>query len=99
MKELQLDGVELREIKTAPMTNGEVEAMQALAGSYEALFSKRAQKYKSMGLKEKNLSEEDMKALIVDEYTFLKRPVLLMEDQVVVGNSKASVEAMKEVLS
>jgi len=99
MKELPLDGVELREIKTAPMTNGEVEAMQAFAGSYEALFSKRAQKYKSMGLKEKNLSEEDMKALIVDEYTFLKRPVLLMEDQVVVGNSKASVEAMKEVLS
>ena len=68
-----------------------------MAGSYEALFSRRAMKYKSMGLKDKNLSEQDYRQLILDEYTFLKRPVIIVDDQIFVGNAKKEVEAAKEV--
>lgn len=98
MKELYLSKVELREIKSAPITKEEIETMHELAGSYDALFSKKAMKYKSMGLKEKNLSENDLKKLILEEYTFLKRPVLVFNKQIAVGNSKQAVEDMKQVL-
>jgi arsenate reductase len=48
--------------------------MKELAGSYEALFSRRAMKYRSMGLNEMELSEDDYRKYILEEYTFLKRP-------------------------
>ena len=96
LRELDVDGtVELQDIKTTKITPEQLDEMQKLAGSYEALFSRRAMKYKSMGLAEKNLTEQDYRQLILDEYTFLKRPVMLAEDQVFVGNSKNVVEQAK----
>lgn len=100
IKELDLDAsVELQDIKTEKITAPQLEQMAKLAGSYEALFSRRAMKYKSMGLKEKTLSESDYKKLILDEYTFLKRPVLVLDNQIFIGNSKSTVEAMKAALT
>lgn len=72
--------------------------MKELAGSYEALFSRRAMKFRSMGLHEQNLEETDYRRLILEEYTFLKRPVLLLDDQIFVGNSKKVVAAGREAL-
>ena len=92
------DGIELQDIKTEPMTAEQVDQMIALAGSAEALFSKRARKYKELGLKDKSLSEADIRQLIIEEYTFLKRPVLVLNDQIFVGNSKKVVEAAAEAL-
>lgn len=93
------DGIELQDIKTEPMTAEQVDHMIALGGSAEALFSKRARKYKELGLKDKTLSEADIRQLIIEEYTFLKRPVLVLNDQIFVGNSKKVVEAAAEALS
>ena len=73
--------------------------MEKMTGSYESLFSKRAMKYKSMGLKDQILSETDIKNLIVDEYTFLKRPVIIIADEIFVGNSKKTIEAAKDMIS
>lgn len=92
------DGIELQDIKTEPMTAEQVDQMIALAGSAEALFSKRARKYKELGLKDQNLSDAQIRQFIIDEYTFLKRPVLVLEDQIFVGNSKKVVEAAAEAL-
>lgn len=92
------NGIELQDIKTVPMTAEQVDQMIALAGSAEALFSKRARKYKELGLKDKSLSEADIRQLIIEEYTFLKRPVLVLNDQIFVGNSKKVVEAAAEAL-
>ncbi|MEP7322020.1 MAG: ArsC/Spx/MgsR family protein [Saprospiraceae bacterium] len=64
-------------------------------GSYEALFSRRAIKYKTQGLANKTLSEKDYRKLILEEYTFLKRPVMINEDQVFAGNAAATVLAAK----
>ena len=92
------DGIELQDIKTAPMNAEQVDHMIGLAGSAEALFSKRARKYKELGLKDQNLSDAQIRQFIIDEYTFLKRPVLVLDDQIFVGNSKKVVEAAAEAL-
>ncbi len=99
LKELQpLTGVVLQDIKTEAMTALQVDEMAGLAGSYEALFSKRARLYRQQGLHEKQLTEKDYKALILEHYTFLSRPVILVDDQIFVGNSKKAVASAKEVL-
>ncbi len=99
INELQLPaGFELQEIKTQPMTETQVDQMRSLAGSYESLFSKRAQLYKQRNLKEQHLSEDDFKDLILEHYTFLKRPVIIIGDQIFVGNSKKVVEAAKQAI-
>jgi arsenate reductase-like glutaredoxin family protein len=72
--------------------------MEALSGSYESLFSKRAMLFRQRGLHEKQLTETDYKDFILEHYTFLKRPVILVEDQIFVGNSKKTVQAAKEAL-
>jgi arsenate reductase len=59
-----------RDIKQDPLTAEELEEMYQLSGSYEALFSKKAQLYKSMNLKDKSLTEEDYKKYILEHYTF-----------------------------
>lgn len=90
---------ELQDIKTEPLAAADLDLFKEQAGSYEALFSRRAMKYKSMGLKDKNLTEEDYRQLILEEYTFLKRPVVVIDGQVFVGNAKKTIEAAKNLLS
>lgn len=84
---------DLQDIKTEAMTEAQVDEMAQLAGSYEALFSRRAMKYKSMGLADKDLQESDYRSLILEEYTFLKRPVILIDGAIFVGNAKSTTEA------
>ena len=99
IKELEpLEGVQLQEIKSEPITPGQLEEMAALSGNYESLFSKRAMLFHQRGLHEKNLSENDYKELMMEHYTFLKRPVVLVDGQIFVGNSKKVVQAAKEAL-
>ena len=93
------DGCTLQDIKTEPMTAAQIDQMIVLAGSSEALFSKRARKYKELGLKDKNLSEADIRQLIINEYTFLKRPVLVIDNQIFIGNSKKVVDAAATALA
>jgi arsenate reductase len=69
--------------------------MHQLSGSYEDLFNKRARLYKSMDLKSKNISEAAYRQYILEEYTFLKRPVFIVENEIFIGNSKSVVEALK----
>ncbi|MCB0736052.1 MAG: arsenate reductase [Bacteroidetes bacterium] len=99
MKDLNLDGFEMREIKSQAISEAEVEEMKALAGSFEELFSRRSMKYRAWGLHEKELGEQDYKALIMREYTFLKRPVFIVENQIFVGNTKKVVEEATAVIN
>lgn len=96
--ELTAENIELQDIKTQAITPEQVDEMAALSGSFESLFSRRAMKYKSMGLKEKNLSEQDYRQLILDEYTFLKRPVFIMNQEIFIGNAAKTVEAVSKAL-
>ena len=89
-------GYEIQDIKTEKITAKDLDEMKKLAGSYEALFSRVAMKYRSMGLNEMELTEKDYRKYILEEYTFLKRPVVVNGDQIFIGNSKKVVEAAKE---
>lgn len=90
--------VELREIKSAPITAAELDEMHRLAGSYEALFSRRAMKFRQWGLHEQALGEADYRRYILEEYTFLKRPVVVTADAIFIGNTRKAVEAAKAAL-
>ena len=85
----------LQDIKNENITEAQLEEMRALTDSYESLFSKRARLYKEMGLKDKTLSEDDYKAYILEHYTFLKRPVIIFNNQIFVGNAKKVVDTAK----
>lgn len=99
LKELEpLDGILLQEIKTETMTPEQLEEMRNMSGSYASLFSKRAMLYRQKGLQDQQLDEDDYKSLILEHYTFLKRPVILIDEQIFIGNSKKVVQAAKEAL-
>ena len=100
LKELNLPAnVVLQNIKTDAITEQQIDEMKNLAGSYEALFSKRATLYKQRDLKNKTLTEMDYKNLILEHYTFLSRPVFILKNKIYIGNSKKNVEAVKNALS
>jgi arsenate reductase len=99
LKSLQLPAdVKLQDIKEHPITVKQLEHLKSLAGSYEALFSKRAKLYKEMNLKNTELKEADFKHYILEHYTFLKRPVLVLDQQIFIGNSAKVVEGAKQAL-
>jgi arsenate reductase len=85
-----------QDIKTQKITKDQLEEMKQKAGSYEALFSRIALKYKT--LDPKPTGEAEYKKLILEEYTFLKRPVILSKDRIFVGNSKNNIKAAAEFL-
>lgn len=92
------EGFELQNIKTDHITGDQLDQLKSIAGSYEALFSRRAMKYRSLGLADKNLTEADYRQFILEEYTFLKRPVIIIDDQIFVGSSKKVVESAVKAL-
>ncbi|MBN2597208.1 ArsC/Spx/MgsR family protein [Labilibaculum sp.] len=99
IKELNPDaGFILQDIKTEKITEAQLNLMAGLSGSYESLFSRRAIKYKELNLKDKNPSEEEYKNYILNEYTFLKRPVIIIGSKIFVGNAKKVVESAKKEL-
>lgn len=100
IKETAIDkkGFEMQDIKIQKITHAQLDEMKTMIGSYEALFSKRALKYKEWGLKDKKLSENDYRRYILDEYTFLKRPVVIVNDKIFAGSEKKTREALKKTL-
>ncbi len=93
LKELNPDAtVELQDIKSENIDPATLDWIKDKVGSYEALFSKRAMKYKSLGLNEKNLSEDDYRKYLLEEYTFLKRPFMINDQEVFIGNAKSEVQ-------
>lgn len=90
---------DLQDIKTDKITASQLDEMKALAGTYEALFSRRSQQYAARGLKDKTLSEQDYRNLILEEYTFLKRPVALVGKEIFIGNSAEVITSLQEKLA
>ena len=88
----------MQDIKFEKITEKQLDEMKKMAGSYEALFSRRAMKYKEWGLKDKQLTEKDYRQYILEEYTFLKRPVVIIDNKIFVGSEKKVVEALKDAV-
>ena len=96
--DLKKKNFQFQDIKTEKITAAQVKEMKTLSGSYEALFSKIAMKYRALGLDKLKLTEDDFKKYILEEYTFLKRPVIIVNDTIFIGNSKSTVAAAKAEL-
>ena len=101
IKELELvdRGFQSQDIKTDNIEAYVLDNLVKEYGSYEALFSRRALKFRVMGLHEKDVSEKEFRELVLSEYTFLKRPVMLIGESSFIGNSKKVVEAAKSKLN
>lgn len=94
MKALDLPkGVELIDIKQTNIDAATLDWLKEKVGSYEGMFSKRAMKFRSMGLHEMNLTEADYRKYMLEEYTFLKRPFVIYDDHIWIGNAKKEVES------
>ncbi|GIM54812.1 arsenate reductase [Capnocytophaga cynodegmi] len=99
LKELDLlEGVDLQDIKKNPITESELDFLKNTIGSYEKLFNKRSQLYKQRNLKDRNLTENDYRNLILEHYTFLIRPVIVVDNQIFAGNSPKVILEVKNKL-
>ncbi len=101
LKELNInkDNADIQDIKYNNISPQQIDHMKNLSGSYCNLFSKRAQKYKEVKPKNGELTEDEMRNLIINEYTFLKRPVVIIDDEIFIGNSKKNIKNLSTTLS
>ena len=83
--------LEYIDIRQNPLTEAQVDELKALSGSYESLFSRKAQRYKELGLKDQKLTEADYKKYLLQHYTFLSRPVFVIDGKVYIGNSQQNI--------
>ena len=98
VNEVGAQKLSIQDIKTDKITEEQLTEMYALAGSYEKLFTRKSMKYRSMNLAEKELTEQDYKNLILQEHTFLKRPVAVVNNQIFIGNAKQTVGDLKKAI-
>ena len=97
LKQMNLpEDVILQNIKEENIDEATLDQLKERVGSYEALFSKKAMKYKTLGLNNMDLAEADYRRYLLDEYTFLKRPFIINEDEIFIGNSKSVIRAAIE---
>lgn len=83
------------DVKTQQVDRQTLEQLAAQLGGVENLFSKRALKYRAMGLHLRTLSDAEMLDLMHEEYTFIKRPVIVTTTgQVIAGFVKKPYEAL-----
>ena len=95
LNKFDLTDWELREVKSKNITEEELAEMYKQTKSYEALFSRRSTQIKARNIDVKSLTEDDFKNLILDHYSFLKRPVFLTGKEIFVGNEKKNLEDLE----
>lgn len=99
IKSLPKSDLVFHDIRENPFTEKELDELKELAGSYEALFSKKAQLYKSQGLKNQQLTDLDYRKYLLEHYTFLSRPVFVIDNKIYIGNSQKNIKEVISVLS
>lgn len=85
-----------RDLKADPLDGGEVRELATAVGGADRLFSRRARKYRAMGLHERELGEEELLRLMEEEYTFVTRPVIVAGGQGVAGFAPRRIDALLE---
>jgi arsenate reductase-like glutaredoxin family protein len=99
LKETGTEGFEVVDVKEQLISPEDLDRAKEKFGSYESLFNKRAMKYRQRGLNEQDLSDEQFRELILEEYTFMKRPIYFVDEDIFAGNAKKTVEEIKNALS
>jgi arsenate reductase (glutaredoxin) len=90
--------VEIIDIKKEGISEEDLDYAAEQLGSYEVLFSRKAVKYRTEGWSQKTLKEKDYRKLILSEYTFLLRPMTIINGKVTIGKTKAALDSLKSNL-
>ncbi|PTM05285.1 MAG: hypothetical protein DA405_04570 [Bacteroidetes bacterium] len=98
MKTWDLIGIEEQDLKKENINESELEFLRARVNSYEELLNKRARLLKDHDLSDGPQREEQIRQLILFHYSFLKRPILVLKNEIFVGNSTKITEAAKLAL-
>ena len=99
MKEFKsLDKFELQDIKQKHISAEELANAKKVMGSYEALLNRRAQKLKELKPDFAKFTEEDYKKFILSDYTFLKRPLIILGTNIFAGNSPTLTKEINSLL-
>ena len=81
-------------VKKEPLTIDELADLEFKVG-IDVLVNKRGTTYRTLGLKDKELSTEEMLEVLEQNQSMIKRPILVNEDAVLVGYDE---EAFKNFL-
>jgi len=96
LSELNLDAeFEIQDVKKTKLTEDQLQHLVTRIGGYKELINTQSRKAKSMELSKKTLSDQEYKQLLLDEYTLLKRPLIIDGDHCFLGNSKKTIEDAK----
>jgi len=76
------------DLKAQPLLPEAVVRLAKMVGGIDKLFSRRAIKYRELGFDKREISDAEMKDLMSREYTFIKRPVLVIGESATAGFSE-----------
>ena len=74
------------------LTEEEIRDMAALVG-IEQIFARRSPSLKQMGLADKELSEDEIVRLMLQEPKLVRRPLMRVGEKLMVGGAPAAVQA------
>jgi len=73
-------------------SENEIRDLAAMVGT-ENIFARRSPSLKKLGLADKELSDDEMVKLMLEEPKLVRRPLLKVGDRLMVGGSSAAMEA------
>lgn len=88
----------LQNVKEHMATPAQLAFLYNYTNSYEGLINKRGRVYAQMKREGAMFSEAVYKTLLENECNCLKRPILIWDNTVFLGNAKATVAQMKAAL-
>ncbi len=89
----------LQDVKQHKATAKQLDFLYNYTNSYEALINKRGRVYAQLKKEGADFTEAIYKQLLEQEYSCLKRPILIWNNKVFLGNSKDTIEQMKHALN
>jgi arsenate reductase len=98
MRDWDLSSLIIQDLKVEGISASELEFLRSKLSSYEELLNKRARLLREHTLSDESDREDQIRDLILSHYSFLKRPVLVLRNQIFVGNSAKIVEAARQAL-
>ncbi|MDG2397025.1 MAG: ArsC/Spx/MgsR family protein [Flavobacteriaceae bacterium] len=86
-------------IKENPITENQLVELFSMSKSYEKLLNKRSRLFIEKKIKPVELKELEIKNLLLEHYTFLKRPIVIFNKTIYIGNSKNNINKLIQDLN
>jgi len=86
---------EFVDLKKEPLTREELQEFVDMIG-LDVMINRRGMKWRQLGLKDKNLSDEQLFEELLEHQVMIKRPVLVRGEAMLVGYDEDSFEAFVE---